>query len=199
MDYRSLNDYELVYQVRENDDVAYNAIIYKYSNLVNMLVKKYIKGNRHLGLEEEDLYQAGMLGILMALNDYNSKDSIFYTYALLCAKREIEKLLKASSRVKNKPLNDAISLDKNISCDSIITLSEMISSKVNIESDYIINENCKKIYDIKYDLPIIESAILELKINGFKSKEISELLDITDRTVGYYLRKIKNKIKNVLN
>ena len=199
MDYKCLNDYELVYQVRENDDIAYNTIIYKYSNLVKILAKKYFRCNHNLGLDEEDLYQAGMLGVLMALNDYNSHDSIFYTYALLCAKREIEKLLKASSRVKNKPLNEAISLDRNISNSSTITISEVISSKVNVEEEYIINENCKRIYEIKYDLPFIESAILELKINGFKANEIGELLDIPYRTIGYYLRKIKKRLKKVLN
>ena len=57
MDYRIYNDYELVYQVRENDEVAYDVLVKKYSNLVSMLAKKNYRENRYLGIEYEDLYQ----------------------------------------------------------------------------------------------------------------------------------------------
>ena len=52
------------------------------------------------GIEIEDLYQEGMLGVVMALNDYNSSDTLFYTYASLCIRREMERLVKASKRKK---------------------------------------------------------------------------------------------------
>ena len=45
MDYKNLNDYELVYQVKEHDEVAYGILLDKYSHLVDMLAKKYIKNN----------------------------------------------------------------------------------------------------------------------------------------------------------
>jgi len=198
LDYKNLNDYELVYQVKENDDIAYNALITKYSNLVNMLARKYIKNNNRIGLEREDLYQAGMLGVFQALDTYDSHDTIFYTYAALCAKREIKKLLKMSLRQKNKALNESISFDKNVSNNSNLTISETISSGYDIESDYILQENIRRLYEFKYDLPFLDSLIFELRINGFKVKEIGHLLEIPYGTIEYHLNKIRKKAKNVL-
>ena len=108
MDYRNLNDYELVYQVRENNEEAYNLLIRKYSNLVNMMAKKILKKYKYLGLEYDDLYQEGMMGIIKALNDYNGNDTLFYTYASLCAKREIDRLIKTHTRKKRMIFNELI-------------------------------------------------------------------------------------------
>ena len=200
MDYKDLNDYELIYQVRENDDIAYNTLILKYSNLVNMLAKKYLRLNKGLGLEREDLFQAGMLGVTQAMDDYKSDDTMFYTYASLCAKREIERLLKASTRHKNRALNEALSFDKKITKErgNVLTLGETISSNFDIEEDYITRENYRRLQEFKYDLSLLESSILELKLNGFRIKEIGNLLDVPYRTVDYHLNRIKKKAKDVL-
>ena len=198
MDYKDLNDYELIYQVKENDDVAYNALITKYSNLVNMISRKYIRIFKGIGLEREDLFQAGMLGIFQALDDYNSDNTVFYTYAALCAKREMKKLIKMSTRQKYKALNEAISFDKPISTNVNLTISETISSGYDIESDYLLQEDFKRLYDFKYDLPFLESMIFELRFNGFRVKEIAILLDIPYATIEYHMSKIRKKAKNVL-
>lgn len=198
MDYKNLNDYELIYQVRENDDIAYNTLINKYSNLVNMLAIKYMKNKPYNGLEKDDLYQAGMLGIIQALDCYNSENTVFYTYASLCAKREIERLLKFSSRKKYIPLNNAISFEKKISTDTKLTLSETISSNFNMEQEFIYREISRKLCELIYKLPIIDSSIFELKINGFNTREIGSLLDIPYGTVEYHLSKVKKIAKNVL-
>lgn len=198
MDYKRLNDYELIYQVKENDDVAYNALVTKYSNLVNMLARKYMKFNKNNGLEREDLYQAGMVGVFQALDDYNSDGTIFYTYAALCAKREMKKLIKMSSRQKYRALNEAISFEKNISSNSDLTLSETVASNYNIENDFILQENFRRLNELKYELSLEEANIFELRFNGFKVKEIATLLEIPYGTVEYHLSKIRKKAKKVL-
>ncbi len=194
MDYKNLNDYELVYQVREKDEVAYGVLIEKYSHLVDMLAKKYIKNNNNLGLDYDDLYQEGMVGIVKALNDYNSKDCVFYTYASLCAKREIDKLLMYYKRKKHMILNNAISMDQQIKDDSNCSIKDIIASDYNLEEEYEYYDNYNKIMNIIYDLDLLDSSILELKVNGFSTREISTLLDITYKAVDYRMRKIRKKI-----
>ena len=194
MNYKEYNDYELIYQVKENDEVAYGILLEKYSHLVDMLAKKYIKNNSNLGLEYDDLYQEGMVGIIKALEDYNASDCLFYTYAALCAKREMDKTLLYFKRKKHMVLNDAISMDKVISKDSNCSVKDTIADNYDLEKEYESYDKCQRIMDIKYDLDLIDSSILELKINGFSTNEISKLLDITYKAVDYRMRKIRKKI-----
>ena len=196
MDYKTLNDYELIYQVREHDEVAYGLLLEKYSHLVDMLAKMYIKNNKNLGLEYDDLYQEGMIGILKALDDYNSSDTLFYTYASLCARREIDKTLLYYKRKKHMILNDAISINQKVNIESDFSVEDTLASDYNLEKEYESSERCNKILDFKYELDILDSSILELKANGFSVNEISKLLDITYKAVDYRIRKIRKKLCN---
>ena len=196
MDYKNLNDYELVYQVKEHDEVAYGILLDKYSHLVDMLAKKYIKNNSNIGLEYEDLYQEGMVGIIKALDDYNESDTLFYTYASLCAKREMDKTLLYYKRKKHMVLNESISMEQRINGESDLFLKDTLASDYNLEEDYENYDKCKKIMNFKYELDLLDSSIFELRANGFSVREISILLGITYKAVDYRMRKIRKKICN---
>lgn len=194
MDYKELNDYELIYQVRENDEVAYNALIEKYSHLVKMIAKKFLKRNKNLGLEFDDLYQEGMVGVIKALNDYNSSDTLFYTYAQLCAKREMDRIIKAQKRKKMMVLNNSVSLNRNLDRDPNSTFEDLVPSNYNLEKEYEYDEEFNKLMDAKYSLNSMDSSIFELKMNGFSTREIANLLELTYKVVDYRMRKIRKKI-----
>ena len=197
MDYKDLNDYELIYQVRENNEEAYGLLIKKYSNLVRIIAKKYLKNNKNLGLEYDDLYQEGMLGVIKALNDFNSKDAIFYTYALICATREIDRVIKTQKRKKQMILNDSLSIQKCLKNDSDYSMEKFLASSFNMEKEYETFDSYEKLMGAKYELKdTVDSSIFELRINGFSTREIANLLDLTYKAVDYRMRKIRKKIKN---
>ena len=194
MDYKDLNDYELIYQVRENDEIAYGLLMDKYSKLVSMMAKKYLKLNRNIGLEYDDLYQEGMVGLIQALKDYNPNDTLFYTYVSLCAAREMDRIIKSQKRKKRMIFNNYISLNKMILDDSRNTIGDMIASDYNIEKEFENKEAIKKVIDSIFDFELIDSSILELKINGFSTREIASLLELSYKAVDYRMRKIRKKI-----
>ncbi len=198
MDYKKLNDYELIYQVRENDDVAYNMLISKYSNLVDMLSKKYLKANNNIGIEYDDLYQEGMMGIYQAIKNYNQNDTLFYTFASLCAKREMERLIKGFRRNKQMILNDSISFNESIN-DSGNVLEDLLASDFVLEEQYLSDCGYKELLDLKYDFTPIDSCVYELKINNFTIKEIAILLELTYKNVDYRLHKIRKKLLQIFN
>ena len=196
MDYKNYNDYELVYQVRENDSIAYEILLKKYSSLVKKYASEYYAKNKSIGIEKEDLYQEGMLGVIMALNDYNSNDTVFYTYALLCMKREMERLIKTAKRKKHTLLNEAISLNSNVCFEDDMFLEDVISLSYRVEEDFRECELLKFLYELKYELSLEESMIYELRINSFNNREIAELLDMSCKSVDNKLRKIRRFIKH---
>ncbi len=196
MDYRNFNDFELVYQVRENDGVAYDILMKKYSKLVEKYARHYYLKNKNIGIEIEDLYQEGMLGVVMALNDYNSNDTLFYTYALLCIRREMERLIKASKRKKHILLNESISLNSTVSFEDDLFLEDIIPSTYNVEESFFTDELSRILISLKYMFNDEDSMIYELKYNYFTNKEIADLLELPYKYVDNRLRKIRKIIKH---
>ena len=113
MDYRELNDNELVYLCAENNEEAMNLIVNKYKNCILMILKEYLKEYNIIGVEVADLYQEGLIGLMHAIHSYNStRDVLFYTYANACIRTSLMSAIRQTFRQKNRILNYSYSLDK---------------------------------------------------------------------------------------
>ena len=195
MDYREYNDYELVYEIRENSDDAYNILISKYTPLIRKMAKEYLIKFRKYKVEYDDLVQEGFVGLFQALDDYDEHSCLFYTYSLLCIKREMERLIKSFSRNKQMILNNAVSISKPIDKASDLFLEDVIASKDNTENEIIENINCNDIMSLKYDMPFDMALVFELKANKFDNLEICMLLDMPKKRVEKYTNKIRRIVR----
>ena len=191
MNYNNINDYELVYQIKENDEVAYKTIFEKYTPMVKKIATDYYNKSKNFGVELDDLCQEGFFAISKALIDYDGQTSLFYTYVYVCIKREIEKYLKTFTRLKHKSLNESLSLNMPIN-DEDLFLEDIIPSKFNIEDTILYNDLLEKIYLHKYDFNFDTSLIYELKINNFTNIEIAILLELPYKKVDNTIRNIRN-------
>jgi len=195
LDYKNYNDFELVYAVRENNEYAYNAIINKYTALIKKIAEEYYIKNKHNKIDYEDLVQEGYVGLIQALNKYDESTTLFYTFATLCVRREMERLLKTHNRMKQMALNNAISFNSSVNGCKDILLEDVVPSKDNLE-EYIISEtNVIKLMNYKHELPIEMSYVYELRYNKFNNDEISILLDMPKKKVEKYVNKIKKEVK----
>ena len=194
MNYKDVNDYELIYHIKENDEIAYNTMFDKYSFIVNKLAYDYYCKNKNIGIEYEDLCQEGFYAVSMAIKDYDQDNSLFYTYVLICIKREMERLVKAGRRNKQMILNNAISINSAIDLDDSLFLEDVIAADTDVESFVISEELFKELFLYKHELSFEESLIYELKVNRFSNKEISLLLDISYKKVDNSLRKIRQML-----
>ena len=193
MNYKNINDYELVYQIRENDECAYNTLFNKYSFIVNKLAYEYYNKNKNLGIELDDLIQEGFFAISTSIKDYNQDASLFYTYVVLCIRREMERYIKYNRRNKQMVLNTAISLNQFIDDNSELLLEDVIESSYNLEDSICNSDFFNRIFMYRHNLSFEESLIFELKFNQFSNREIATLLDISYKKVDNCLRKIRNK------
>lgn len=199
MDYRDYNDYELIYEIRENSEEAYKTIFTKYSFLINKLARTYSVKAKAYKVEYDDLVQEGYVGLSQALNDYNEDSCLFYTYASICIKREMERLIKAFSRKKNMVLSEAVSLYEPLDNKNETFLEEVLPSKECLEDDLISDIECKKIMDLRYEMPPDMAAVYELKYNKFTMVEISKLLDMPVKKVERLIQRSKLVVKKYLN
>ena len=191
MDYKDLNDYELVYEVRESNELAYNILINKYSTLINKMASDYYKKAKSYKVEY-------YVGLFQALDYYEEKTCLFYTYAIICIKREMERLIKSFSRKKNMILNDAISMNKPLDKYNELFIEDILASKEKIEEDIYLDIKCKNIMDLKYDMPMDMAAVYELKYNKFNIREISILLDLPKKRVEKLINRSRKMVKSYL-
>ena len=191
MDYKKYNDYELVYMVRENDEYSNKLLFEKYVPIILSITNRYYKQYNGLGYDYEDFYQEALAAFYKAISNYDeSKETLFYSFVVLCIKRHMLSFCRnISNGTKNianynlTPLDDVVLVDSSSDVDSYIDKSFLVDSIKNI------------IYSLSFE----SSCILELKINGFTYKEIGVLLDMPSSTVEYKNRKSKKMLLNMLN
>ncbi len=187
MNYKDINDYELLYMIKENDDYSKNILFLKYDYIVKKIVSKYTSFAFKKGADFDDLVQEGYIGLLSAIKDYNDKFVCkFYSFACLCIERQVNSYCKKLSTNKNDVLNLAMYLD-----------FELVSNYfVSKDSFSYLNEH-DFFYKIINLLSFKQSMVFELKYNGFSYNEISNLLGIPVNTVDSRLCKIRQILKKV--
>ncbi len=193
--YKDINDYELLYLIAENNEDAYNNMHDKYHNIIKIEANKYLSKCPYIGVSYDDLYQAGLYGLELAIRNFSDNaDCIFYTCASTYIKREICTFIRSQSRNKHRVLSQSVSLDTEIGEDTL--LQDYISDNINISDVYINNENNREILNLKYELPYLQSLVYELKLNHFSNKEIAILLDKPYKSIDNAVSSIKNRLRN---
>lgn len=198
--YNDLNDYEILSYISENNEEASDIIFEKYKPLIVDRANKLYTYCKNCGIEINDLIQEGMLGLNDAIKNFSeSKDASFYTYALRCVNSRIISSIVKARRLKNKVLNDSVFLELNSQDESNNFGKNLADNSYNPEEILISEENKREILDIiDKHLSDIEKEIINLKISGFKYKEIAEMVGKDIKFVDNCIHKSKNKIREKL-
>ena len=198
MDYRDLNDYELISYVNENDEDARNIILKKYEPLISSIVSRMMKSCPYVGLDRSDLMQEGLIGLNHAMDYFNDqKDISFYTYAKTCIERKLISAIIASKRLKHRPLNDSVTIDSDEE-DSVPDrfLKDNSGNPEEILLDEAKTEFLKK--EIRESLTDFELQVFELMISSFNYREIAEVLEKDRKQIDNAIQRIKAKVKEKL-
>ena len=199
MDYRELNDNELVYLCAENNEDAINLIVNKYKNCILMILKEYLKEYNIIGVEVADLYQEGLIGLMHAIHSYNStRDVLFYTYANACIRTSLMSAIRQTFRQKNRILNYSYSLDK-IFEDSGDNFYEILKDESYEPNKLLLSSEDENelINKLKSKLSKSELAIFELRLKGLSNGEIASLIDKDTKYIENSLFRIKRKYKEL--
>lgn len=190
MDYKKINDYEVVYMVRENDEEAREIIFNKYIPIVRRIASDHLALAKMARIEYEDLVQEGLTALNEAINKYNERSGVlFYTFLCVCVERRILTYCRKMNSSKHYLLNTSLD-DEYIYSVSDNDVFEAYFNEINLERKFV---SFKNLFDI------VESNIFELRYNGFSYKEISKLLDIPVSTIDGKLCKIRRILKETLN
>lgn len=201
MNYKDYNDFELISYIRENSEEANEIIFEKYKPLIVSLATKMVNYSPNLGLEINDLIQEGMIGLSTAINAFNENDEAsFYTYAKTCIERKIISTMIAAKRQKHKILNESMSIELYTDDNNTSIIDALVvDNSYNPENVIFQTENeLKLIEEIRKELTPLEEQVFDLKISGFKYREIADILDKELKVIDNALNRLKTKVKNIL-
>lgn len=201
MEYNEFNDYELISMLHESSEEAKDILYNKYLYIIDIEIKKYQRMARVLGYDLNDLYQDALVGFSDALISYrDDKDAALASFITLCVDRRLQVSIKKAGRLKNKLLNDSLSLE-HVYDSSASPLMDMLSD--NFENDPLENivkeEKAEELMkDIKRSLSSREYEVFSLVANGLKYDEIALLLNKDLKSVDNAIQRMRFKIRKIM-
>ena len=181
--YRNLNDYELVYMVREDCDDNFNIMYYKYKPIIFKTIYRYKDIFKSFGYEIDDLMQIGYITLYKTMCMYDSSSALFYSYFIKSLNNSLITEIRNNETMKKEVLNNAFSYDDVVPNTNYSYLDII---KDNKENNYL--EEKRKFIIFKNTLSFMNACIFEMYYNGFNIKEISILLD---KKRGFILKALK--------
>lgn len=135
---------ELLMKMENGDEDARNTLIERNLRLVAYVAKKYLKENK----ESEDLISIGTIGLIKAVNTFNSDKKIrFATYAVRCIENEILMVLRSE-----KKLVSEVSMEEPIGKDAegneILLIDILYNDEESVFNEAINEINKKKLYKV---------------------------------------------------
>ena len=201
MNFERFSDEELCEKAKEGDGKAENYLLNKYKNLVRGKAKTLYL----LGGDREDLIQEGMIGLFMAVRDFDkTKNASFSTFANLVCERRMYNAIKAGQAGKNIPLNTYISLyagqTEGENSDDIKLINNLrANSHLEPEGFVVDKENTVFLLEkLSEVLSKLEEEVLDFYLSGKDYVEIAEALERSPKSIDNALVRIKAKFKNII-
>lgn len=193
--YCHLSDQTVAKLAQAGDLRAAEYMLYKYRSLVRTKIRSYFL----MGAEKDDLLQIGMIGLWQSIMDYSEdKEISFLSFARICIERHVITAIKTATRLKQTPLNTAISLEYCVEeHDSDFSLTEVLVSDVELDPEEILirRENGRTLRDaLRRLLSQFEWEVLKRYHLGKSYREIALDLECNTKSIDNALGRIKRKV-----
>ena len=190
-----LTDEQLVKMAQEGSETAEEILIEKYKGFVKNKAKAYYIA----GADSEDVVQEGMIGLFKAIRGFDAnKEAAFKTFADTCVNNQIMTAIKKANRQKHQPLNESLSLNKDVDGDfQDMTMGDLVAASMDNEPEtmMLLQEAVDglKAHDSGM-FSSLEWQVWTEKLKGHTYTEIAEILGKTPKSVDNALQRIKKKI-----
>lgn len=181
-----MNDNELVESAKSGNSIALQVLIERYSDRVLQKAKSF---KSLIGIENDDLYQEGMMGFVSSVYSFDSsRDVLFSTYASTVSTRKMLSAIRKINNTANLPLQSYISIEDEQDLFSDIPSPEeaLLSHERVNEINNFVEENFSK----------KEKKVFKLSVLGMSYEQIAEILDCTEKSVDNTIQRIRRKFRS---
>lgn len=207
---------DMVTKAKDGDELSIRLLVESYTPMVLSIVNKGLYTRNG---DRDDLIQEGISGFTKAIDDFDLSKShrpeefkkSFSGFAYICVQRAIISAVKSGNRMKNRPLNDMVSLDVPNRNQENLTMMDIFSSREEIEDSnpfdfinpsqqYIIKETMDRYRELLFgELSDIEKTVYDLKIQNLSYEEIRDASGLKNtKGVDNALQRIRHKSERIL-
>ena len=187
-DLNGYSDEKLVQLYKEGQELAFEVLCGRYDRVIRALSQPFFL---FCG-DDEDLRQEGFLGLLSAVNRYDSERagaSSFGTFAYTCIRARILNAVNGEKAEKRLAGTMSVSIED-------LFLREEYLYPISPEETVIGSENLKEISaKIRQSLSSYEKKVFDLYLEGYSYVEIANILKKSNKSVDNALQRIKEKTK----
>ncbi|MCI6568935.1 sigma-70 family RNA polymerase sigma factor [Dysosmobacter sp. HCP28S3_G4] len=193
---RLLSDEELCRLVSQEDRLAEELLVTRYSRLVRTCARPYFL----IGGDSEDLTQEGMIGLMNAVREYDaSKAASFRTFAETCIRNRLYSALRSAAGDKHLPLNQSVPLDTPFFDSNSYTSGTGNLAERNPEDFLIDREHAQSLLTgVRKQLSEFEAKILGYYLDGLSCREIAETVGRPPKSVDNAVQRIRRKMAQQL-
>lgn len=172
---------------RQGSKEAESELAAAYLETIRRIASKYYV----VGLEQDDLVQEGLIGLLQAAKAYRPESGCsFQTYACVCVNNRIKKLIEYTNTNKYSMVSHAINIDEfDLSADLNDTPEERL-----IEQEKLARWNDS----LDGLLSEFEKNVFLLHMQGYRQAQIAKALDTSPKSVYNALGRVRRKIKQMI-
>ena len=180
-----LTDQELAALYRSGDQAAFQKLSARYFFIIRYKASEFYGS----GMEPDDLFQEGLLGLLNAVESYNADGKAsFRTYAGVCIRNKIISAVRSFQSERNKLNNEHCSFDDVQNVPS--------APETEPETAFVIREAFEGFQDyIRNELSEKEFEVLELYVEGKSYDEISQKLGISRKSCDDAMQRVRKKLR----
>lgn len=186
--------------LKKGDNDARSLLIEHNLRLVVYIAKKF----ENTGISVEDLTSIGAIGLIKAVNTYNTDKQIrLATYASRCIENEILMYLRRTSKIKGE-----VSFDEPLKVDwdgNALLLSDILGTDADIVyRDMDEKDDIKILRKLIDELNPREKEIIKLRYGvdtqkELTQKEVAEKLNISQSYISRLEKKIIKKLKKEMS
>jgi len=186
LDVSSQTDEELIRLTAQKNNDAFVELASRYLWLIRAKARQC----EVPAFDTDDLSQEGLLGLYDAALTYDPNGTAsFKTYAGVCISNRFTSVLRKQTGLKNKPLNDFVSIfDENSvaglpgdDMESAVLFREMLAGVLS---------------QVKKLLSEQEQKVLGMYLEGYNRKEIAQALSLPLKSVDNTMQRVRKKFKH---
>lgn len=184
-DFKNLTDIELIKLYKNGNQTAFQQLAVRYI----FIIRNKSSDLYNMGIESEDLFQEGLLGLHNAVLSFNEKGGAsFRTYAGICIRNRLISAVRAANADKNRINSIAVSLDDEAELHSL--------PDTEPENAVIINENSEGLAKcLKNNLSETEISVLMLYLDGKSYDDIAKTMNIPKKSCDNAMQRVRKKLK----
>ena len=201
LNWNEMEENKIIEIAKGGNDEAKMLIINRYKPLVyRFLSQYYSRFSTCSSSLREDLIDDGVLTILECINTYDSSKASFSTHCYYQLRATIQNGLRDTVKGLQHGLT---SMDKEMnegSEDKAQSLYDVVANNVDIEKDYIENEERNHVWEVAKRVATDKEykTLQAMATDGLTRKEIAEIVGVSESALCGLRNRVFNKIRKNL-